>query len=327
VEEINYCPVCEDSVICFLYAGHTGRRPDDPGTWKVCRCSLCGHAFINPRPTWRELTAYYADDYEPYQANHGATAADDDSAVALAERTGQFRHLPLPSGKRLLDVGCGGGWFLRVAKRLGATVQGVEPSAAGAHSATLSGIDVYHGDLEKYASGPGRNQRFDIITANHVLEHTSNPVETLRTMRTLLEVDGIVWIAIPNPTGYFGRKLREAWHSVDLPYHLQQFCPKSIALAGERAGLVMQRRYTSSLPESVAASLRMLWRRRYMLPRKLTHKITIIDRYYAPRLAAALDRVNDGEALVTEFRLPNRKELTFSSDSGRGSEEQPLKPC
>ena len=31
-----------------------------------------------------------------------------------------IRFIPVPEGLRLLDVGCGGGWFLRICKRLGA---------------------------------------------------------------------------------------------------------------------------------------------------------------------------------------------------------------
>jgi len=62
---------------------------------------------------------------------HGSDE-DDLEAVRVAEQTGRLRHISLPKGKRLLDVGCGAGWFLRIAKRLGAIEQGVEPSTFAA---------------------------------------------------------------------------------------------------------------------------------------------------------------------------------------------------
>ena len=301
MDSLGACPICESGAIGFFYAGRTGRRPADKALWNVWRCEACGHGFMNPRPTWRELSSYYTQDYDAYDTNHCAIAGEDDEAVRLAERTGELRHLPLPTGKRLLDVGCGAGWFLRIAKRLGAVVKGVEPNVYGARRAKDSGIDVYHGQLEDYAVGPGKKERFDLITANHVVEHVPDPSRILHTMKSLLAPGGTVWISVPNPACFFGRKLLDQWYCVDLPYHLQQFSDRSMTLAGERAGLAPRRQYTSSLPASVAASLRLYWRKRYFVPQKITGRIRFIDRHYAPRFGTQLDAAGDGEALITEF--------------------------
>ena len=301
MKQVEKCPVCESKCIEFLYEGRTNRRPSDTSVWKVYLCRDCSHAFMNPQPAWQELATYYSEDYDPYETSHGSTARDDEQAVALAKGSGELRHLPIPNGKRLLDVGCGAGWFLRIAKVLGAEVKGIEPSAVGAERARLCGLDVYQGTLEDYLRSEPKTDRFDVITANHVIEHAPDPVATLQAMRILLAPGGIVWVAVPNPTCWSGRKLLNNWDSVDLPYHLQQFTAKSMVLAGSRAGLKLHRQYTYTLPAAVASSLRLYWRRSFFVPRKLTQKISFIDRYYAPRFAAALDRVGDGEAIVTEF--------------------------
>ena len=47
-------------------------------------------------------------------------------------------------------MGCGGGYFLRIAARLGAEVQGVEPSDIAASRARAEGIAVFTGTLEDY---------------------------------------------------------------------------------------------------------------------------------------------------------------------------------
>lgn len=302
MKQIQKCPVCDSECIEFLYEGRTNRRPSDTSVWKVYLCRDCSHAFMNPQLTWQELATYYSEDYDPYEPSHGSTAEDDGQAVALAKRSGELRHLPLPSGKRLLDVGCGAGWFLRIAKALGAVIKGIEPSAVGAERARLSGLDVFHGTLEHYLNTEAKNDRYDVITANHVIEHAPDPVATLQAMRVLLAPGGIVWVAVPNPTCWFGRRLLSNWDSVDLPYHLQQFSAKSMSLAGSKAGLKLHRQYTFSLPAAVASSLRLYWKRSFFIPRKLTQKIKFIDNYYAPRFAAGLDKVGDGEAIVTEFR-------------------------
>lgn len=115
----------------------------------------------------------------------------------------------------------------------------MEPSEHGARRAQECGLEVYHGQLEDYLLGPGKNERFDVITANHVVEHAPHPFRMLRAMKSLLARSGVVWIGVPNPRGFFGRKLLDQWHSVDLPYHLHQFSAQSMAMSGERAGLTV----------------------------------------------------------------------------------------
>src|SRR5262245_51265165 len=150
---------------------------------------MCGHQFMNPQPSWEELQPYYNNAYDPYDPMSGSQA-DDDWEVEQANRTGQIRHIPVPEGKRLLDVGCGAGWFLRISKKLGAIEQGVEPNEYAAHLALEQGLNVFHGTLESFAAQIATQTQFDIITANHVLEHVPEPVETLRVMKRLLAPGG-----------------------------------------------------------------------------------------------------------------------------------------
>jgi hypothetical protein len=125
---------------------------------------------MNPQPTWAELEDYYTASYDPYDPSHGAEAPDD-VIVAKARRDGEFRHVRISPGTRLLGVGGGAGFFPRIAARFGAEVQGVEPSDIAASRARESGIPVFTGTVEDYAGSSGDRQ-FDLITANHVLEHT-----------------------------------------------------------------------------------------------------------------------------------------------------------
>jgi SAM-dependent methyltransferase len=121
---------------CF--AARTSRGQDKT-LWPVSEGASCDHQFMNPQPTWRELEQYYSYAYAPYDPMHGFSI-DDDGEVAEAKRTGFLRHIPIPFEKRLRDLGCGGGRFLRVAKKLGAIEQGVEPSEYAAAVAKKQGI-------------------------------------------------------------------------------------------------------------------------------------------------------------------------------------------
>jgi 2-polyprenyl-3-methyl-5-hydroxy-6-metoxy-1,4-benzoquinol methylase len=148
-----------------------------------------------------ELTRYYSETYEAYDEKHGAEG-DDAAVIARAKGEGEFRHIPLPTGKRVLDFGCGGGYFLGICRKLGAMVQGIEPSPHGAALTRRQGIPVFEGSLEEYLATHG-SERFDIITSNHVIEHVPDPVATLAGLRQLLAPDGMMTIAVPNASSTF----------------------------------------------------------------------------------------------------------------------------
>lgn len=304
MKNLTVCPICESDRIIFSYAGHTNRNPTDQKAWPVYRCEKCSHGFINPQPEWNEIKPYYSETYEAYEVDHGSSASTDKEVLESAHISGKFRHLPLPiAGKKLLDVGCGGGYFLRIAKQLGAQVEGVEPSEAGFAQSRSQGLNVFNGMLPDYVAHSEKHKIFDIITSNHVLEHTPSPVDTLRHMRKLLADGGLIWIAVPNAQCYFSRKLGAHWHSTDLPYHLQQFSAKSLALAGQLAGLSVRRQYTYSLPSATGASLRAYLRKRYLFPQRISEKLSLLNDVYVPKLAEKIDRRADGEAIITEFEV------------------------
>ncbi len=305
METLRQCPVCGAENIRPDFTAPTSRQTD-ARQWKVDRCDACSHGFMNPQPSWEELAPYYSRDYAPYDPSHGASGSDDE-VVARARQTGELRHVKITNGDRVLDVGCGAGYFLRIAARLGAIVEGVEPSDVAAERARASGLTVFTGSMEDYASRYP-DKRYDIITANHVIEHVPNPVATLAAMKSLLAPDGYLWIAVPNAGVHFNRILRGRWHSADLPYHLMQFVPESLVLAGQRAGLEVQSLTTYSFPSATAASIRQLLRLRYFVPMRLLMRIRFLDSQIAPRVARRLDSKCRGEAILVEFvrgREPN----------------------
>jgi 2-polyprenyl-3-methyl-5-hydroxy-6-metoxy-1,4-benzoquinol methylase len=301
METLSKCPVCESERIRFHYAAPTTRRSDSR-MWRVDRCDVCSHGFMNPQPSWEDLSAYYSALYDPYDPTHGADGSDDE-VVAKATREGRFRHIAIGKDARILDVGCGAGFFLRIATRLGAIGQGVEPSAVAAERARAAGLSVFTGTLEDFvATRP--SDRFDVITANHVLEHVPDPVATLSLMKELLAENGMIWIAVPNADCHFNRVLKGWWNSTDLPYHLMQFGTESLTLAGKRAGLEVRSLATYSLPVATAASIRQVLRARYLIPMRLLLRIKLLESYVAPRVAARLDSNGRGEAILIEFRKP-----------------------
>jgi len=296
------CPICSSKQIKLRFNGFTNRNPADGRVWPVFECGSCGHGFVNPQPDSETLRAYYGENYEAYDERHAADG-DNSSVLERARASGEFRHIPVPKGKKVLDFGCGGGFFLGICRQLGADVQGIEPSAHGARTTEDQGIPVFRGTLDDFLEQHG-DQRFDVITANHVIEHVPDPVATLAGLGTLLAESGQMTIAVPNARSVFADQLGAEWHSTDLPIHLHQFSAKSLREAAQRAGLSTVKMETTSMTSSTRASLQLLLRRRYLIPQRLTQQLPMDG--YAERLAHRHDLEDNGEALLAIFEAKSR---------------------
>jgi SAM-dependent methyltransferase len=96
---------------------------------------------------------------------------------------------------RLLDVGSITGHFLDHARRAGFDVVGVEPDPwAAAYARREFGLDVRTGFLASSGLEPGS---FDAIVMMHVMEHLTDPKESLAELGRLLAPGGILAIEIP----------------------------------------------------------------------------------------------------------------------------------
>jgi SAM-dependent methyltransferase len=97
---------------------------------------------------------------------------------------------------RLLDVGCGTGLFLAVARRRGWIPFGIDESReATTHAREHFGLDVWIGDFVDFEA---EDRRFDVITGWDIIEHSRDPVTLLQSCRRCLAPDGILGLSTPN---------------------------------------------------------------------------------------------------------------------------------
>ena len=103
----------------------------------------------------------------------------------------------------LLDIGCGAGLFAEPLARLGANVIGVDPSPAaieaGRRHAEETGAHLAYrmSTVEELAAEP---QRFDIVCAMEVIEHTANPKRFIATAASLVKPGGLFLASTLNRT-------------------------------------------------------------------------------------------------------------------------------
>lgn len=143
----------------------------------LARCRACNARFVNPRPSAERLERFYNSD--GYECHAVSGASDPHIRLDIVERLRQ------PSS--LCDFGCGSGELLRAAQKRGWDVCGIEPGAPRKHLE----FDIY-ADLSKM------DQRVDVVTMVHVLEHCPYPAHTLSRLREALKPNGLIYIEVPN---------------------------------------------------------------------------------------------------------------------------------
>ena len=124
--------------------------------------------------------------------------------------------------KSVLDFGAGTGDFLKICKNNNWQVLGVEPSAEARENAVKKGIYLKENLLDI------NNQKFDVITLWHVLEHVENLKSTIKVLKSLLQPEGRIVVAVPNYKSYDAKFYKEHWAAYDVPRHLWHFSQKAI---------------------------------------------------------------------------------------------------
>ena len=105
-------------------------------------------------------------------------------------------------GRRVLDVGCGGGILTEALARLGATVRGLDAGAAvirvAAEHARENGLEIEYtaASLEDFAAGNAGC--FDALTCMELLEHVPDPEALLHACARVLIPGGHLFLATIN---------------------------------------------------------------------------------------------------------------------------------
>jgi 2-polyprenyl-3-methyl-5-hydroxy-6-metoxy-1,4-benzoquinol methylase len=136
---------------------------------------------------------------------------------------------------RVLDVGCGYGFFRLALREAGFDQDGLEVSAfARQVAAETYGLETFDGVLEDHWRSWG--ERYDAVTAFDLIEHLADGAEFLRQVAHCLRDGGFVGLKTPNLDCSEADVFGPHYHSLKRE-HLLYFTPRSLTAAAERAGL------------------------------------------------------------------------------------------
>ena len=181
-----------------------------------------------PRPSESDLPSYYKSD--DYISHTDSKRNLFEKAYHIVRNISLKRKLKLiksfaSTGNTLLDIGCGTGDFLAVAKNHGWIVSGVEPNDKAREIAnSKTNNTVYNGA----ALFDFSEESFDVITLWHVLEHLPRLEDHLSQLKKLIKPEGVIIIAVPNYKSHDAAYYKNYWAAYDVPRHLWHFSRESI---------------------------------------------------------------------------------------------------
>ncbi len=167
-------------------------------------------------------------------------------------------HRTYPQATSILDIGSGRGFVLYYLKKYFhfKRVVGTQISKPALEfSRNKLGLEVYGHDLLDIDF---REQKFDMVTMLHVLEHVTKPEEYIQKIYELLNDKGKLIIEVPNFNAWTRHLTGKYWLSLDPEHHLTFFTPNSLIKLLEKHGLKIKKMNTFSFEYSIFTSSQSL---------------------------------------------------------------------
>jgi len=202
------------------YSDILGIKPDTE--FPIAKCRDCGFIYSSWLPPAKFLRLVYDSvideeiGFKEYLSPDWCGHLFSILGKILTESHRRFQYFSKPI--KILDYGCGYGVFIRAltAKGYPYKVVGLEKSERALTFMRNTGLAVVSTEEEAEKYGP-----YQIIILNEVLEHIPDFRTSLNFVNMVLDVNGIVWISVPNFSDKkINRYLNLASHANPFPREL-----------------------------------------------------------------------------------------------------------
>jgi len=195
----------------------------------LVKCDVCGLKYVTPRLSSTLVLEGYSRSVDETFVSQ-ATSREQTFKRCFEEVQRVWKREP---GK-IMDVGTANGSFLKVARDGGWEVEGCEPSYWMCDWCEKNyGIKIQQGTI--FDAGFG-DETFDVVTLWDVLEHTPDPMATLKESVRILRTGGIFVVNYPDIDSWIAKLMRQKWVFL-LSVHYYYFSRKTIKSALQQAGL------------------------------------------------------------------------------------------
>lgn len=216
------------------------------GTEIIVACKTCGLVYVNPRLVRAPGLRTYSveEEMEYFTATSAARQrAFEEMVCSIPRWLGRQPH-------SLLDIGCGDGLLIQVAK-----AKGIESAGTEISEPLLWLVRRRVGEKAVF-SGDGTNlpeHSFDVVTLVNVLEHVTDPAAILRTAARVLKPDGVLMVHTINMGGLPAQFSGARWYQIEPFNHLYYFTEKTLRRQMLAVGLEPMGRFSLVISSGIKA--------------------------------------------------------------------------
>lgn len=253
------------------------------------RCERCRTAFVAPMPSNEFLGEYYSS-YHVGRGAEGNYAQEEKMKAYHPAELALVQKYTNNSPGRLLDLGCGKGFFLELCAKAGIDCMGLELSDTAAEFARDElGLNVQAGSIH---DAKGTLGLFDTVTMWGVIEHVPDPLEILTACYEVLKPGGLLILNTGAGDDWLDRLLPGVCQWYNPPQHLFVFSVPGLKACMSNAGFEV----VDSIPNYDRSMKRWIAR---ILRASVTAALL--------RSVSTLGRLNSGEFEMTKFPMGNNQ--------------------
>lgn len=232
------CPLCGPDYprVEVASAPDFEHRTTGAQEFRFVRCATCGILVLDPRPADDRIAGLYPPDYVSYRFDRLNPVMRMGRDLVQRRKTSIITRL-VPEGGTIVDVGCGTGTLLRLARaRYGSRFRLIAWDYPGPHLDGLAqaGIEVVAAAIEP----PHVPRGVDLFVLNQVIEHVPHPDRLLTMLAEALAPGGHIVLETPDTDGLDARWFAgRYWGGYHIPRHMVLFNRRNLRTLVERCGL------------------------------------------------------------------------------------------
>lgn len=231
------CPLCGSEKRKVFLKNGADFEYEVKGEFKLVKCISCGLIFLYPIPSIKQFLSAYPDSYHSYNIPVSKITQIFIS-LSLKQESKKIKKLISNTGT-ILDVGCADGRHFEILRKFGNWhFIGIDFKDKIAQKGRVAGREIYTATLEKFDYP---KDSFDLMVMDHLLEHVTDPVLTLKAAHRLLKPGRYLIGAVPNINSFDKVLFGRYWGGYHLPRHVWHFTPKSLSKVLKKAGFQLKK--------------------------------------------------------------------------------------